>query len=167
MIDFVLIPAERAEELEKIKKEFELAAGAKIDINRETNEVRIDCKDALEMMRVKDMVRAFGRGFELQDVKDLLDENYKFESINIKEYAGKSKSRLVTLRGRVIGKNSKVKQTLEQLANVKIAIYGKTVSIIGRWDCVQHAREAIELILAGRKHGTAYRYLERCAGNKV
>lgn len=162
MIDFVLIPAERVEEFEKIKKEFELASGAKININRETNEVQIECKDSFEMMRVKDMVRAFGRGFELQDVKDLLDENYKFESINIKDYAGKSKSRLVTLRGRLIGKKSKVKNTLEQLANVKIAIYGKTVSIIGRWDCVQRAREAIELVLSGRKHGTVYRYLEKC-----
>lgn len=162
MIDFVLIPSERAKELEKIRKEFEIAAGAKIEINLETNEVKIECDDPLDMLCVKDMVRAFGRGFELQDVKDLLDENFKFESINIKDYAGKSKSRLTTLRGRLIGKKSKVKNTLEQLAQVKIAIYGKTVSIIGRWDCVQHAREAIELILSGRKHGTAYRYLERC-----
>ena len=42
-----------------------------------------------------------------------------------------------------------------------ISVYGKTIGIIGQLEHIPNARKAIEALLAGRKHGTVYKFLER------
>ena len=158
MIDAVRIPKMRMKKLLPVKGELEELTGVKIEVN---DEVRIESDDAIKVMRAKQMIRAFGRGFDIEAVKDLLDDEYMFEDVNIKEYAGKSRKRLITLRGRVIGTKGRTKRLIEELAGVKIAIYGKTVGIIGKWDRVQLAKQAVDMLLSGSMHNTVYKFLER------
>jgi ribosomal RNA assembly protein len=111
-------------------------------------------------LRLKEVFRAFGRGFDIEDALNLLDEKYFFDSIEVKDYAGKSAKRQIVLKGRVIGKKGKMRKRIEELTNVKIAVYGKTVSIIGKWEDLQIAKRAIEMLLSGASHGSVYRFLE-------
>jgi ribosomal RNA assembly protein len=46
------------------------------------------------------------------------------------------------------------------MAEVDIAIYGKTVSLIGELENVMVAREAVEMILKGSRHKSVYSFLE-------
>jgi ribosomal RNA assembly protein len=158
MIDFVKIPDERMK-LFKAKgyaKELERLTGCKINMNEE---ISIEAGDPIIVMRVKEVVKAFGRGFELTNALDLLDEEYCFETINIQDFSGKSKQRMVAIKGRIIGREGKAKKLIEKQTNVKIAIYGKTVSIIGKCDDVQKAKQAIDSLLQGRKHSTVFKNL--------
>ncbi|MEM5790581.1 MAG: KH domain-containing protein [Candidatus Aenigmatarchaeota archaeon] len=161
MRDFIKIPEERMKMLrknEKFLKDLENLVGCKIKINEE---VEIECEDSLKLLRIKEVLKAFGRGFNFEDSLKLLDEDYYLEIIDIKDYSKKSRSRMITLRGRVIGSEGKTKKLIEKYTETKISIYGKTISIIGRWDKLMIAKKAIEMLLSGSLHSSVYRFLER------
>jgi ribosomal RNA assembly protein len=161
MIDFVRIPEKRLKILkreERFKDQLEKFMEAKIRFNEE---VEIECEDPLKILRIKQVIHAFGRGFDFNTAMNLLDEEYYLETIEIKDYAGKSRNRMITLKGRVIGTEGKTKKIIEKYTGTKIAIYGKTISIIGKYDSVMIARKAIEMLLSGRLHTTVYRFLEK------
>jgi len=158
MIDFIKIPEERLKifKTKKYKNQLEKMTDSKIEVNEE---ISIESENSLMSMRIKEVVKAFGRGFDFDIALNLLDEEYYLETINIQDFCGKSKDRIMVMRGRLIGSEGKTKGLIEKYTNVKIAIYGKTISIIGKWDEVQKAEQAIEGILYGRKHSTIYRSL--------
>jgi len=161
MIEHAMIPEERIELLrknEKWKEQLKKFCDVEVRLNEFLD---FEGDDPLILLRIKEVFKAFGRGFDFEDALDLLDEEYFLETIEVKEYAGKSRDRQITLKGRVIGKEGKIKKIIEKFCNVKIAIYGKTVSIVGKWKNVQLAKEAIEMLLKGKMHSTVYKFLER------
>lgn len=161
MIEFAVMPEERMKILKEIIPEFNKKLGNFFDVKiRADEEVEIEGDDALAVTRTKEIVRAFGRGFELDDALDLVDEDYNLEIITISDFSGKSRNRQIVLRGRVIGRDSKSKNVIEKYSGAKVAVYGKTVSIIGKWDNIRLAKEAVEMLLRGAKHTTVFRYLE-------
>jgi ribosomal RNA assembly protein len=160
MIDYIAIPEERLEILRKATKwreQFEKFSDVKIDVN---DEIKIEGDDAITLLRVKDVFRAFGRGFEFNDALNLLDEEYTIEVVDVKGFAGKSRERQIELKGRVIGTAGRTKKMIEKYSGAKIAIYGKTISVVGKWEEVQIAKEAIGMFLNGAMHTTVYRFLE-------
>ena len=156
MIDFVRIPEERLKFFRKYVDKLEKLTGCKIKINEE---ISIEAEDPLLLMRIKEVAKAIGRGFDFDVALNLLDEQYCLEIINVQEFSGKSKSRMMAIKGRVIGTEGKAKRLIEKLTNVKITVYGKTISIIGKWDDVQKAKQAVESLLYGRKHSTVFKAL--------
>ncbi|MEM5829310.1 MAG: KH domain-containing protein [Candidatus Aenigmatarchaeota archaeon] len=156
MIDFVKIPEERLKIFRNYVDKLEKLLGCKIKINEE---ISIEAENSLLLMRIKEVVNAFGRGFDLDVALNLLDEEYCLETINLQQILGKSRKRMIVVKGRVIGREGKAKKLIEKYTNVKIAIYGKTVSMIGKWDEVQKARRAIESLIQGRKHSTVFKAL--------
>lgn len=161
MIDFIVIPEERIKILRKDRKweeKFKKFSDVKISLNED---VTIEGEDPIAVMRAKEVMKAFGRGFDFDTSMSLLDEVYSLETIELKHFAGKSRTRQIVLKSRVIGTRGKMKKMIERRTDVKIAIYGKTISIIGKWDDVQTAKEAIEMLLSGAMHNTVYRFLER------
>lgn len=161
MIDFVSIPRQRIKILKtdrRLVEKIEKLSDSKIKLNEE---VSIECEDVLKLLRVKEVIKAFGRGFDIEVALNLLDEEYYLEVIDIKDFAGKSRSRLITLKGRVIGTEGKTKKLIEKFADVKISIHGKTISIIGKWDRVIIAKKAVEMLLLGSLHSSVYRFLEK------
>ncbi|MEM5801816.1 MAG: KH domain-containing protein [Candidatus Aenigmatarchaeota archaeon] len=165
MIEYLAIPEERIKLLKKNKSWVERLkkfCNAELNLNEE---IGIKCEDPLMLLRVKNVLKAFGRGFSFEDALTLLDEDYFFETIEVKEYAGKSRKRQIVLKGRVIGREGKIKKMIERICNVKIVIYGKTISIIGKWNDLEKAKKAVEMLLEGKKHGTVYNFLERQRGS--
>lgn len=155
MIDFVRIPEERLKifKYKDCKDQLEKLTGSKIGISEE---ISIELDNPIMLMRIKEVVQAFGRGFDIDVALNLLDEEYYLDMINIQDFSGKSRDRMMVLKGRLIGSEGRAKKLIEKYTNVKIAIYGKTISIIGRWDEVDKARQAIEGLLQGRKHTTVF-----------
>ena len=166
MMDFVCIPEIRKKNLisdTKKIKELEDLINVKIRVE---NEVFIESEDALAILRAKEVIKAFGRGFDFDTSLLLLDESYSLEIIDISNYAKKSKDRMKELKGRIIGTKGKTKNILEKLSESKIAVYGKTVSLIAKWDMIQDLSEAIHMILTGSKQGAAYYFLEEKIKNR-
>lgn len=160
MIENIMIPEERLRILkknDKWKKELKEFLNVEIELNEE---ILINGDDPFQVMRAKEIMKAFGRGFDFDAALDLLDEEYLLETMDMGEFTGKSKRRQIVLKGRIIGTEGRTKKMIERYAEVKIAIYGKTISIIGKWNNLRIAKEAIEMILSGKMHNTVYRFLE-------
>jgi len=143
----------------ELKKKLEELSMTNIEISDEN--IIVESEDTLKIMQVIIVIKAFGRGFDFEDALNLLDEDYQLEIIEIKDYSGKSRRRQQTLKGRVIGTSGKTKKMIEQYAEVKISVYGKTICIIGKWDKVSIAKEAVEMLLSGSLHNTVYRFLQK------
>ena len=160
MIDFVSIPELRMKKLRRSKgdiKKLKELTDVKIKLGED---VSIKCEDSIQLMRVKEVIKAFGRGFDFEDALYLLDDAYGLCVIEIKDFSGKSSNRMNELRGRVIGREGKSKNIIERLADARISIYGKTISIIGKWETIDIVRQAVSMLLDGRKHGNVYKFLE-------
>ncbi|MEM1606774.1 MAG: KH domain-containing protein [Candidatus Bathyarchaeia archaeon] len=137
-----------------------------LDIDSETGDVTITLRDDAEdpslLFRAKDIVLAIGRGFSPEKAFKLLEgEDYMLDIIDLREILGKSESELRRVRGRIIGKEGKAREMIEELSGALISVYGHTVAIIGDIEQVNVAREAINMLINGSQHSTVYRFLQR------
>ncbi|MEM3745037.1 MAG: KH domain-containing protein [Candidatus Bathyarchaeia archaeon] len=137
-----------------------------LDIDSETGDVTITLRDDAEdpslLFRAKDIVLAIGRGFPPEKAFKLLEgEDYMLDIIDLREILGKSESELRRVRGRIIGKEGKAREMIEELSGALISVYGHTVAIIGDIEQVNVAREAINMLINGSQHSTVYRFLQR------
>ncbi len=159
MIEHIVLPEERMRRL-RADDRWRVELDKFVDVNVKLyDDVVIEGEDVFQVIRVEELFKAFGRGFAFSDCLNLLDEDYMMSVMEIKEFS-KSKNRETILKGRVIGEKGTTKKQIEKSANVRVAIYGKTISIIGKPANIKVAEEAIAMILFGGKHNKVYRFLQ-------
>lgn len=161
---FVKVPKQRigvliGPEGEK-KRELEDDLGVRLDIDSEEGDVRIGGEDTIKIFAAQEIIKAVARGFNPDIAKRLLKTEYMFELLNITDYA-KNKNQMIRLKGRVIGEGGRSRETIEELTETKMSVYGKTIGIIGEAENVHNAKKAIDMLLTGAPHATVFRILER------
>ncbi|MBO4568980.1 MAG: RNA-processing protein [Candidatus Methanomethylophilaceae archaeon] len=164
----VRIPADRVGTLigkkGETKKALQEISGVKIDINTEDGEVTIhddvELEDPVMALKIIDVVKAVGRGFNPDKAIRLFGDDEYLEVVDIKEFVGDRSSQVPRVRGRLIGKDGKTRRIIEELTGCDMVVYGNTVSLIGNSVSLPVAKHAVELILRGSEHATVYRYLE-------
>lgn len=148
-----------------VKKSIEKATETILDIDSEDGTVYItpqeNMNDPLGVWNANHIVKAVARGFNPEVALKLVDDDIYLEVIKLPLYIGKSKNALSRYKGRIIGQNGKTREIIMDMAEVQMAIYGKTVSLIGEMDNLMIAKEAIEMILKGSRHKSVYSFLER------
>lgn len=148
-----------------VKKSIEKATETILDIDSEDGTVYItpqeNMSDPLGVWNANHIVKAVARGFNPEVALKLVDDDIYLEVIKLPLYIGKSKNALSRYKGRIIGQNGKTREIIMDMAEVQMAIYGKTVSLIGEMDNLMIAKEAIEMILKGSRHKSVYSFLER------
>ncbi len=148
-----------------VKHKIESACKVKLNIDSETGEVNIIARDDMDdptlMFKAQNIVLAIGRGFSPEKAFKLLDDDYYLHIIDLRDILGKSKSNLVRVKGRIIGKEGKTRRIIEETAGVDVSVYGHTVAIIGVVENIEIAKEAIEKLVKGSQHKTVYRFLGR------
>jgi len=166
---YLKIPVERAGVLigsgGETKAELEKGTGTTIKIDGKTGEVLIEGSacgpDPSGILKARDLVNAMGRGFSPEKAFRLLSDNQIIEVIDLKEIVGDSRNALVRVKGRIIGENGKTRRLIEGLTGCYVSVYGHTVALIGDYDEMRVAKDAIELLLKGCQHGTVYRFLNK------
>lgn len=145
----------------EIKNRIEEETKTEIKVDSKEGDIFIKGNDALSLFNAREVITAIGRGFNPEIAELLLKGDYGLEIINITEFTGKSKSTMMRLKGRVIGKEGKSRRTIEELTECYITIYGKTIGIIGRPEELANARRAVESLLSGSPHANVYKWLEK------
>lgn len=130
------------------------------DLTVEDGEVQVEGDDPLDEMTAQQIAKAIGRGFSPDDALRLLEENSGLAVINIKDFTNTDSGK-ERLKGRVIGRDGEARRHIQKETDTEIAVYGKTVSVLGPLRGVEVAKKAVEMLLNGRSHATAYRYLEQ------
>ena len=145
------------------KKMLQNISGIKIDVDTE-GEVMIhddaETADPLMALKIIDVIKAIGRGFAPDRATRLFDDDEYLEVVDLKEFVGGRNNQLSRIRGRIIGKDGKTRQIIEDLTGVYVTIYGNTVALIGNSVSLPVAKHAVELLLNGSEHATVYHYLE-------
>lgn len=167
--DYVKVPQKRVGALigknGEVKKSIEKATETILDINSEDGIVYIspseNMEDPLGVWNANHIVKAIARGFNPDVALKLVDDDVYLEIIKLPLIVGKSKNALARYKGRIIGKDGKTREIIMEMAEVDMAIYGKTVSIIGGIENIAIAKEAVEMILNGSRHKSVYGFLEQ------
>ena len=123
--------------------------------------VRPGSPDPSSALRAKDVVLAIGRGFSPPRAFSLFNEDMSFDIVDLHDYFGKNEAEIKRVDGRIIGREGKSRRNLEQLTSTLISVSGHTVSIIGTFESVSMAKDALEKLIEGRQHGTVYKFLRK------
>ncbi|MGB9703136.1 MAG: KH domain-containing protein [Candidatus Micrarchaeia archaeon] len=151
------IPEERLSKFRESLKNVEKILKCRIYIKE--GEIFINSENSFNEYIAKNVVVAFGRGFSIKDALELCNENKYFKVIELKDYVN-NKNQIRRVKSRVIGRKGKVKKEIERITGAKIAIYGKTIALIGSEEEIRRAEIALVKIIVGSKQSKILRALE-------
>jgi ribosomal RNA assembly protein len=164
LLDNIKIPKERiAVVIGKngaVKKKIEQLTGMALSVESATGNVFFEQtgKKQADFLSALNIVKAIGRGFSPENAFLLLDEENFLQIIDLTEF-GKTKKRLSSRRGRVIGTEGKIRKRIEDETETKISIFGKTISIIGKIENIEIAKKAVEMIVQGARHTSVFDFI--------
>ncbi len=166
---FVKIPKERVAILigpeGKVKQYIEEKLQVKIDIDNEGSITIVLSEKATDpslLLKAKDVVTAIGRGFTPEVAERLIrNEEEIFDLIDLRVIFGRSESDIKRIKGRIIGAQGKTRKLIEELSEADVVVYGHTVGLIGSFEQVDTAHNAVQMIIEGCQHHTVYNYLQK------
>jgi ribosomal RNA assembly protein len=152
-----LVPQERINIVKDKKVKKKIEEELKVKISFEENNVIIS-GEGLNLFQAKNIIKAIGRGFSPQNAFRLFNEDEMLSIIDLSKF---SKNRQKIIKSRLIGTKGKTRAFIEKYSGCAVSIYGKTVALIGTYEQVNIAKEAVMMILRGAKHSKVYSFLQR------
>jgi len=148
--------------LKKIINDLERFANVKIVVDEKSKNIRVipNAGNVYDALKVINVIKAINYGFKVEDALKLLSDDYRLEVIELKEYA-RNPEEMRRLKGRVIGEDGKTKRIIQQYTNVSLQIGDNYIAILGGYEQVEIAKNAVVMLMEGRQHSTVYRYLDR------
>ncbi|WP_202318690.1 KH domain-containing protein [Archaeoglobus neptunius] len=144
----------------EIRKLIEERTGCKLKISGRYGSVKIECGDAIGFMKARDVVTAIAHGFSPDVALKLLDDDFLvLEVIDLSSMVSDNSMRRI--KGRIIGKEGKMRKQIEDMLNVNVSVRDKYVAIIGEAENVGAAREALMMLIDGAQHSTVIKFMEK------
>ena len=133
-----------------------------LEVDSKDGVVTIENKEnALAEIRSMDIIKAIGRGFSPERARRLLeDDDMVLDIIDITDDAD-TPQKLSRVRGRIIGREGKAREQIENMTGTLMSVYGKTIAIIGMPDRVNDAHTAVLMLITGADHNTVFSFLDR------
>lgn len=160
MNEIIRIPEERQQILigknGATKAKIEQKCNVKLIINSEGISI---IGEPEETFFATDVIKAIGRGFEPRLALKLLKDHTLYV-ISLRELLSSEKA-ITRIKARVIGEHGKIKEAIEESTDSFISVYGHTISIIGKIDTIEFAKEAVGKIIDGAPHTIVLSYLKK------
>ncbi|MDR3102270.1 MAG: KH domain-containing protein [Methanocalculaceae archaeon] len=144
------------------RKHLEKLLGVTLEIDSRDGLVSIETEeDALAEIRSMEIIKAIGRGFSPGRAQRLLeDDEMILDLIDISDDAD-TPQKMSRVRGRIIGRDGKAREQIENMTGTYISVYGKTIGIIGLPDQVNDAHTAVLMLIRGSDHSNVFNFLDR------
>jgi ribosomal RNA assembly protein len=144
-----------------IKKVIEEKTSTAITVDSNEGVVRVEGEDAIPFLRAVEVIEAINRGFSPERAFRLLeDEDLLMEVMDLSAISD-SQRQMDRLRGRIIGRDGRAREQIEQMTNTQISVFGKTITLIGLPEQIKIARAAVDMLLEGSPHEAVFSYLEK------
>ena len=145
------------------RRALEKATNSKLHIDSKSGDVSgvwNEDFDPILRMKFPDVIRAIGRGMNPERALELLKDGQHLRLFDMREYVGKNANQQRRIRSRLIGRNGRIRELIEEHSGAEIVIYGSTVVIIGDEEALPLASQAIERLLQGAEHSSVLKHLE-------
>ena len=107
------------------------------------------------------VLNAISLGFDANKAYKLFNDEYFLETIDLDVLFGKNEKLIERYKARVIGSEGRAKRVLEDLSEAHLSIWENKIAILGTFDKLSEAKEAITQLLKGSTHAGVYAYLEK------
>ena len=146
------------ESLRKILKDKkQLESSLKVKLESKGKVLIIDGKAEDELLALS-VIESMTLGFSIDQALDLKQEGFTFSKIEIKSISHRKD--MSQVRARVIGRERKALNTIEDLTGCSLVLHNNTVGIIGEIRAVEKSEFALRKLIKGSKHSNVYHYLE-------
>lgn len=143
-----------------IKKRIETLTGCEMIIDRDNGVIRIKGDDLDSILTTSNIVKAINLGFSPEKALLLLDQDVNLHIIDIYTLLKKrNENNLKRVLGRIIGEKGKAKRIIEETTGTSISIYRNYVGVIGDFEGIYMADEAIKMLAKGLPHRVVYEHL--------
>lgn len=147
------------EDIRKIlRNKKNLEGKLKVKISGRGNKMVISGSEIEEYIAHK-VLEAISIGFEEDIAFLLLNPDYLFEKINIKDVT--KRKNLQEIKARIIGTQGGTISIISDLSNCHTVLHGNTVYIIGNSEEIKSAMNAMIRLIKGSKQSSVYSYLEK------
>ncbi len=145
------------------KKELELKTHTTISVDSKEGLVKVEASEenTISLLRAIETINAINRGFSPERAFELIeDEDLLLDVIDLSGMA-ESPHQLDRLRGRIIGKDGRAREQIEDMTDVEISVFGKTIALIGYPEQLKTARAAIDMLIEGVPHENVFAFLDK------
>lgn len=161
----IVVEENRLKALKDSTRSIEEEFRVKVIVDDNRNEVTIIPSDNTnfdQLMKAKSIIEAISYGFDYDDAQNLRNDDYALEVIDLRDYVSdKDKANHINrIKSRIIGEDGRAKRVLQELTDTKIAIGDKYIAILGPYENVRTARDALEMLIKGRQHSTVYKWIQ-------
>ena len=112
------------------------------------------------------VINAMTLGFDYKKASKLLNDEFFLDVVDLNAAMWGKKKRVEQMKGRIIGTEGKARSTIEFLSDCWIAVGEDKVGLIGKYEDLKIAKEAVFKLLEGKTHGTVYAFLEKKKAEK-
>lgn len=145
------------------KKDLETKTHTTITVDSKEGLVKVEATDenTISLLRAVEIINAINRGFSPERAFEMIeDEDLLLDVIDLSAMA-EGPRQLDRLRGRIIGKDGRAREQIEDMTDVEISVFGKTVALIGYPEQMKTARAAIDMLIEGVPHENVFAFLDK------
>jgi len=124
------------------------------------NAVIISKGKGSDVIKMRDFLISLTLGVNEIDAKKLLTDEYMLYVIDLKTIVD-NKEDITRILGRIIGEEGKIKKRISEATGCSIYITDSKIALIGSFDEVEYAKNAIQIIVDGSPHARLFKYLEK------
>jgi ribosomal RNA assembly protein len=143
------------------KKSLEEKTGSTISVDSTEGIVVVEGEDAVGVISAVEVIRAIAKGFSPERAFVLLKDEYLLLDVIDLTHLADTTRQMDSIRGRVIGKDGKSRERIENMTGTSISVHHKTVAIIGSVEHLKPAKIAVEMLINGVPHEAVFAFLER------
>ncbi|HLI46387.1 MAG TPA: KH domain-containing protein [Geobacterales bacterium] len=157
--------------LNKIKKnpslleEIDRYSASVLNIDEDAGSVIIKGKDNMsDVLKARDFVIALDNCVSDDIALEILRKDLQLYLIDLKDFF--SKEDVKRVMSRIIGEGGKIKARISESTGSHIFITDSKILLIGNYDEIEYARQAIQIIVDGSPFSRLFKYLEKVKREK-
>jgi len=171
MVTTLIVPLskkffDKFEKNEKILKEAEELTLCNVEIDKQNLRAIIKAKDLKsDILKMRDFLISLSHGIDEENAFKIIKYDMILYIINLKNIFD-SKDDIKRILGRIIGENGKIKQKISEITECSIYIDNSNIVLIGSFEDVEYAKQAIQILVDGSPHSRLFKFLDKVAREK-